>query len=668
MACPELLTASSDVIPTVFGVSGHYFSPHGAMSLDGEYVYFISKNAPLGNGDEVRRWEVSSLTGSTLVVSSDGNPNIWLSWLSMAPDGRCYVIRDDGASEQSIREIDVSGAEAADRIVLSRDISVSAPAYYMESIFAHPEDGMLYMMRRGGGLWQLCRVDPDSATITVIDEETTSSGVQFRPIGRVGASPGMAGTSDGAFWVATVTNGERGYRKYSATGDLLLDVIDPDIDMRWWMPYPVDPTSLVITGRVSGNDSTYVLASDGTLTPLDCEWAPYPPTVVAPDYSVAVSANWWDAWQEMWVMKAPIVNDPDPCPCLLFDIPDGGDTELYYSVLDNSGGTTLGEGNVVDGRIYSHHDWSRIISFDPCDPLETYTIELDNIFLGYMTADADGRIWIDGTMDADPQDPNGTWPRTIRPLDDPLNPDARLITWHSVRGDEQVQGTFYRGVPRWFGVHPADGNFYHWQSWRQPSTIASSFDPNSFNEGRMYRITPSGDETHLFTIGPRPNTDPGLASDYRRWVCTEDGGLWAVLPGGSQLRRYSITDGSYVDYSTKGQLVTFAFWPRPGSNDSVVWVDSSSLWWYSMNASGVVVRVGPCEDMGLLEGDWPPSVYNAPYWSVNQERVIGLIYDDPTWMTWPENIYDFGGTCCDVPPPAWINPGPQSVRVYRRRG
>lgn len=44
------------------------------------------------------------------------------------------------------------------------------------------------------------------------------------------------------------------------------------------------------------------------------------------------------------------------------------------------------------------------------------------------------------------------------------------------------------------------------------------------------------------------------------------------------------------------------------------------------------------EEMGTV---WDPvSVYNGFFWSVAQDRVVGMIYDDPTWTQRYENIYE----------------------------
>lgn len=284
------------------------------------------------------------------------------------------------------------------------------------------------------------------------------------------------------------------------------------------------------------------------------------------------------------------------------------------------------------------------------------TLELGDIFTGYITADGDGRIWVDGTRLIDAPLKN-----IIRPLDDPDNPAAYLREWDLVDSPDQAYDTFYQGVTRWFGWHPADGNFYHWQSWQMRAN-PTAFDPSVFSKGIMFRLNADGTDTPIFEIASPIGGKPSIASDYRNWIMTADGGLWIAYfppgttvpdPGGGVtewlIRRYDISDGSFQEFTpdpiARG---SFDIWPLPGTTDSIFYsayndyTSHNVQTWWSINSSGTISpgAIGPCIPTGnvveMHDGwslDAPP-----PYMSDGTGTDV-----DPVFWGWAENPYEDTG-------------------------
>src|SRR5690606_8727176 len=95
-----------------------------------------------------------------------------------------------------------------------------------------------------------------------------------------------------------------GYRKFAKTGTVLVDNPSPSERIYWWMPDPAAPDTLLASIGPSGPSvGLHRIHSDGTTSPLDCEWAPYPPTIVAPDWTKAIAGSWWEGWEEFWLVQ-----------------------------------------------------------------------------------------------------------------------------------------------------------------------------------------------------------------------------------------------------------------------------------------------------------------------------------------------------------------------------
>jgi len=342
-----------------------------------------------------------------------------------------------------------------------------------------------------------------------------------------------------------------------------------------------------------------------------------------------------------WINRnATVGGGVNPCECLLWR-PDNYDDEID-EIVEMFG---YGMMSVIGDRIYTFgENFDAVVSIALNDHFDIQ-VHLQEAYGGYMTADGSERLWFDGYIEGI-DDPSGLI-QCIHPVDDP---SESLVCFTHVSGGSQVAGTFYQGVTRWFGWHPADGNFYHWQQWRQPGTV---FSPTVYNKGRMYQITPAGAASLVFEFTARSGAQgESSASDYRRWVPTKDGGLWVkyrdpILKGDYWFRRYDVLDGfSYQDF-TDIDATPYDFWPTLGADDSITAFDHdlnahpTPFKFKDINASGAVSdSVHPCIVDDLMNG-------SAAAWSPLQDRVVvfGWDYDLPEPESFYNSTFDLGGNC-----------------------
>lgn len=297
------------------------------------------------------------------------------------------------------------------------------------------------------------------------------------------------------------------------------------------------------------------------------------------------------------------------CEKLLYSTDNFDDSDLLQGNYDG-GSMVQGESAsilIVGDKIYkidgpasgglnNFPNYGQGMSAPLTDPLN-FTAEFGDFEINSITSDANDRLWeANGYLASDPvpQPSTALGDYVVRPLDDPSNVSARLITIpysslsKSVPYNSKVVGTYYRLRCISSFWHPADGNYYHYWEWVQH--VSGSVSLPRVRDMRIMKVTPGGSESTVHTITTPPTTR-SLGSVYRGIVPTRDGGVWMGVVDPSYhgtsyssdeylshyyLRRYDISDWSYQDFTS----VTFpyinstfdlirSFWPTPNEIDSV---------------------------------------------------------------------------------------------------
>lgn len=604
----------------VFNVGATYSSSPIAPAPDGS-LWFVTTS-----GEVYRRALATGVGSNVLMATIPGGTFTHTGIVWSDHDENFYVLTSDPAQVLGLYRVTPSGVVT--------DLTAAFPTL---SVFAS-------VRAAGGSIWigniqpgfavrELVRYSITDGATEILDPAMSSVALAATDDGRILFMPGGTGSDDHGPLAAAGDDGIIEIITCSALYAPNTASVYGETALQGGATVPGDPTSAVM--------SHYV------------------------DYTGEPDADWVWEWPAL----------TSDCPCELWR----GTEEEAMAIYQFADGYTINSVESVigaDGRLYgteysaedrypelAPNSGYGVVSVDLCDP-EDDRAELA-VSGGYQAASGDGRIWIDGSIFTDPpgpyEDPAISWRGYIRPLDDP---NDRSVTYQH---DVAMDG-LYKGVPRAFFWHPADDMLYLWSQFK-----SSLFGSNV--EARMYRIDRA---TNTWTkVFARTTPTSNTASHYRRWVPTKDGAIWTALPDETDLTG---RDARFLlRYEPDGSFDTIPLLPGHVAHNQFLWPMSDTtigletrgvgkgMWsWHEYGSDGWVRQLKKCNDPDpddYLTLNW------APWWNPDQTEVRAWCWGtSDNWATLYAGIYDIKGTCCDDPPPSYIEPGPQAKRAIRYGG